>query len=175
MLSVSICRRTRVRLAPIAARIAISFCRAALRARRRLATFAQAMRSTNPTAPSSARRDGFTSRTSRSWSVEREHVPTVVRLVKLLVELRSDGAEDEFGPASDRYRHLDARSPTTRGYPAVLTERLTRSGTQIWVCSGYSNPGGITPMIIKGLELELDLFPDDGRDQIRSGASTIRD
>ncbi len=70
-LSVSICRMMRPRLAPIAARIAISFCLAALRARSRLATFAQAISSTNPTAPSSARSDGFTSRTSRSWRIAR--------------------------------------------------------------------------------------------------------
>ena len=59
ILSVSICLTTRPRLAPIAARTAISFCRAAPRARRRLATFAQAINRTNPTAPRRARSDGF--------------------------------------------------------------------------------------------------------------------
>ena len=46
---------TRHRLAPSAARTAISFCRAAARASRRLATLAHAMSNTNPTAPSNTR------------------------------------------------------------------------------------------------------------------------
>ena len=50
-LSVSSCRAIRSRLAPTAARIAISFCRTAARAISRLATLAQAINSTKPTAP----------------------------------------------------------------------------------------------------------------------------
>ena len=50
--SVSNWRTRRARLAPMARRIAISRCRAAERARSRLATFAQAMSSTRLTAPS---------------------------------------------------------------------------------------------------------------------------
>ena len=50
-LSVRSCRRIRPRPAPSAVRIAISLCRPVARARRRLATFAQAIRRTNATAP----------------------------------------------------------------------------------------------------------------------------
>ena len=50
-LSVSSWRTIRPRLAPSAARTAISFCRASARDSSRFATFAQAMSSTKPTAP----------------------------------------------------------------------------------------------------------------------------
>ena len=50
-LSVSNCRIIRARLAPIAARKAISLPRADARARRRFATFALAISNTHPTAP----------------------------------------------------------------------------------------------------------------------------
>ena len=52
-LSVSSCRTSRQRLAPSAVRMAISFWRAAARASSRLATLAQVMIRTKPTAPSS--------------------------------------------------------------------------------------------------------------------------
>ena len=51
-LSVSNCRMTRQRPAPMAARIASSLCRTAARASSRLATLAQAIKSTKATAPS---------------------------------------------------------------------------------------------------------------------------
>ena len=51
-LSVSSCRKMRLRFAPSAARIAISFCRAVARASNRLATFTQAINNTKPTTPS---------------------------------------------------------------------------------------------------------------------------
>jgi len=51
-LSVSNCRTRRIRLAPRAVRSAISLRRDAARASSRLATLAQAMSSTTPTAPS---------------------------------------------------------------------------------------------------------------------------
>ena len=47
------CAITRVRPAPNAVRTAISFCRSAVRASNMWATFAHAISSTNPTAPSS--------------------------------------------------------------------------------------------------------------------------
>ena len=37
--------------------------------------------------------------------------------------------------------------------------RLTALVTQTWVCSGYSKPGGITPMIVRGNELIWTCFP----------------
>ncbi len=52
-LSVSSCRASRQRPAPIAVRIAISRCRAVARASSRLARLAQAISSTKPTAPMS--------------------------------------------------------------------------------------------------------------------------
>ena len=51
-LSVSSCLTIRPRLAPRAARTAISFCRETPRANSKFATFAQAMSTTKPTAPS---------------------------------------------------------------------------------------------------------------------------
>ncbi len=66
-LSVSSWRTSRSRLAPSAVRTAISFERAAARASNRLATLAQAMSSTNPTAPSSTSSAGRTSPTAR-WA-----------------------------------------------------------------------------------------------------------
>src|SRR5207244_10260112 len=47
--SVSICRMMRVRLAPIDIRTAISLCLAVAPAKRRFATFTQAINKTNPT------------------------------------------------------------------------------------------------------------------------------
>src|SRR3954447_18008333 len=38
-------------------------------------------------------------------------------------------------------------------------ERLTALFTQIWVCSGYSNPGGITPITVMGRELIWTCLP----------------
>ena len=52
-LSISSCARSLARLAPIAVRTAISFCREAARASSRFATFADAMSSTQPTAANS--------------------------------------------------------------------------------------------------------------------------
>src|SRR5882724_9258572 len=60
MLSVSSCRRIRPWPAPRALRIANSCVRAIERASRRLATFTQAISSTNPTAPNNNSRNGFT-------------------------------------------------------------------------------------------------------------------
>ena len=57
--SASTCRTRRHRVAPRAARTATSRCRVAARARKRLATLAQAMRSTNPTAPHRSRSAGL--------------------------------------------------------------------------------------------------------------------
>jgi hypothetical protein len=56
MLSVSNWRTMRLRLAPMAARTANSLRRVVERASSRLATFAQAISSTNPTAPNSTSR-----------------------------------------------------------------------------------------------------------------------
>ena len=56
-LSVSSCRTRRPRPAPIASRVAISFCRAEARASSRLATFAQAVQSTRAATPSSIRKN----------------------------------------------------------------------------------------------------------------------
>src|SRR5205085_2667059 len=56
-LSVNSCRMMRTRPAPSAVRIAISFERDAARASRRFATFAHAIKSTKPTAPSRTRSD----------------------------------------------------------------------------------------------------------------------
>ena len=63
MLSTSTWRMMSPRPAPMAARIAISFCRAADRASRRFATFAQAISRTSATAPSSTSSAGRASRT----------------------------------------------------------------------------------------------------------------
>ena len=67
-LSVRSCRQTRQRPAPSAARIAISFCRTAERASNRLATFAQAINRTRPTAPSRTNSFVLTSLTRLSRS-----------------------------------------------------------------------------------------------------------
>ena len=56
----------RRRPAPSAARIAISFCRVAARAKSRLATFAHAMARTKPTAPSKMSNGRRTSPTKAS-------------------------------------------------------------------------------------------------------------
>ena len=58
----------RPRLAPSAARTAISCCRASARDSSRLATFAHAISSTKPTAPSSISSDRRTSPTTCSCS-----------------------------------------------------------------------------------------------------------
>ena len=58
----------RPRLAPSATRTAISFWRSTARARRRLATLAQAISSISATAPSSIRSAGRTFCTSWSWA-----------------------------------------------------------------------------------------------------------
>ena len=66
MLSVSSCRMIRPREPPTAARMAISRRRPVARARRRFATFAQAISSTRLTAPTSTSSDVRTPRTSKS-------------------------------------------------------------------------------------------------------------
>ena len=72
-LSVSNWRKIRARLAPRAARMPISFSRAVARARRRLATLTQAIRSTQPAAASRTIRAGRTSevRSARSGRYPR--------------------------------------------------------------------------------------------------------
>ena len=65
-LSVNNCRTTRMRLAPSAARMAISLCRDIARASSRLATFAHAIKSTQPTAPNRINKAGRMSPTSAS-------------------------------------------------------------------------------------------------------------
>ena len=64
--SISSCWKTRARLAPRAARIAISLRRPRARVKSRLPTFAQAMRRTSPTAASSIISVARTSRTISS-------------------------------------------------------------------------------------------------------------
>ncbi len=66
--SANICCRTRRRLAPSAVRTAISLRRPRVFARTRLATLAQAIRRTKPTAPRSTSRAGRTSPTRSSRS-----------------------------------------------------------------------------------------------------------
>jgi hypothetical protein len=66
-LSVRNCRTMRSREAPIASRTATSRCRAEPRASSRLATLAQAISNTKPTAPSIVRKTGRTSRAMRSF------------------------------------------------------------------------------------------------------------
>src|SRR5256885_4526411 len=75
-LSVSNWRATRSRPAPSATRTAISGCRAAARASRRLATFAQAMSRTNATAPSNTSNAPFTSPTNCSCRPIRVKTPS---------------------------------------------------------------------------------------------------
>ena len=74
-LSVIICRTMRNRPAPKAVRSAISFCRPAARTNSRLATFAQAISNTNPTAPKRMKSVGrvFPISCSRSETRRRLH------------------------------------------------------------------------------------------------------
>ena len=67
-LSTNICIAIRRRLAPIAVRIAISFCRPTARASSRLATLEHAISSTNPTAATSTSSDCRTFCTAKSCS-----------------------------------------------------------------------------------------------------------
>ena len=67
-LSISICCTSRPRVAPTARRTDSSFCRPDARARSSVATFAHAISSTNPTAPSSTSSGVRTSPTSDSRS-----------------------------------------------------------------------------------------------------------
>ena len=62
------CRVKRNRVAPSAPRKAISFSRAAVRANIRFATFAHAISSTNPTAPSSTHKGARISPVNISFS-----------------------------------------------------------------------------------------------------------
>ena len=75
MLSVSSCLSRRSRVAPRAVRTAISFERAAARASSRLATLAQAMRSTNPTAPRSTSSAGRTSPVAGDAEARHQQAP----------------------------------------------------------------------------------------------------
>ena len=68
VVSAKSCRTMRARLAPRAARTAISLRRPSVRASTRLATFAQAISRTHPTAPSSTSSAGRTSPTRSSCS-----------------------------------------------------------------------------------------------------------
>ena len=89
-LSASSWRSSRLRLAPIAVRMAISFCRAAARASSRLAMLAHAISSTKPTAPSS------TSSAVCSWRADERVVEgdqpdaPVLHLGILLARARGD-------------------------------------------------------------------------------------
>ena len=71
VLSVSNCRTSRQRPAPKAVRTAISCCRPAARASNRFATLAQAMSSTNATAPAKIKSDAriFATRSSLSGRI----------------------------------------------------------------------------------------------------------
>ena len=90
-LSVSICWTTRERVAPTARRTDSSFWRLAARASSSVATFAQAISITKPTAPSSTSSAGRTSPTNASRSGRR--FGTVIRVLGR-VRLRQARADE---------------------------------------------------------------------------------
>ncbi len=100
-------RTIRPRPAPRALRSAISFLRSVARASRRLATFAQAMRSTRATAPWSATRLGRTSSTTMSPSGTTPTPRPAFVLgnsfsMRLAITARSDSAWDGLTPGRSR-------------------------------------------------------------------------
>ena len=111
----------------MAVRIAISFCRPTARARSRLATLAQAMSSTKPTAATSTSSDCRTFCTAKSCSGFDLGADAVVALRVLRgqpvgddVELRLRGRQVDAGlQPRDRRRSPDATSGSSMGSVAA--------------------------------------------------------
>ena len=151
-LSVSIWRMMRVRLAPSAVRIATSFSREAARARRRFATFAQAISRTSATAPSSTSKEGRTDLTRRSCRSDRfASQPVLVSACAFascaLIVLTCVCACCSGTPGLRR--------------PITEKERLSRGSScgsigelyQTCVASGKSKPGGMIPTTVPGSQI----------------------
>ena len=96
-LSVSSCRIDTPAARAIACRIAISFCRAAERASNRFATFAQAIKSTNPTSASKTIKTGLTAPTICSCNSTTECIRGGVILRVLLFDSFGDRAHIRAG------------------------------------------------------------------------------
>jgi hypothetical protein len=146
--SIVSCRNSRRRDAPNACRTVNSWRRAVLRASSRLATFAQAMSSTNPAPPNSSRTIGRISPTiwSRSpiTAASTIQVPSPYRArSRLAMPLASALALSRVTPG--------ARRATTCQLCAVrLGVRRCRSlASHMSVLAGNANEGGITPTTAK--------------------------
>ena len=144
-LSVSICRMSRRRLPPIAVRMAISRSRVVARASSRLATFAQPISSTNPTAPSSTSSAGRTFPTTRSASGSAFRLPAERRRIRVGIPRReAPGQREELClelihrrsrlDAADEIEHPGAAIVHERGVRVVHRDRrpqLHRRGTAL--------------------------------------------
>ncbi len=150
MLSTSSWRTTRQREAPSAILTAISRARVADRDNRRLATFAHAISSTNPTAPIIARKICLISPPlNRSLNV-----CTSAEVSSLLVS-GCCAAEAAARPSSSACAW--ARDASARRRPNTWSGRSPRvsfapgrNGIQIADCVGNIMPSGMTPTIVAG-------------------------
>ena len=158
-LSVRNCRRRRRRPAPKAARTATSRCRTVARASRRFATFEQAIRSTQITAPSIIRttsrslgpanssRSSFTSPLQPAW-VSGDWAAS--RPTKAFISARPRST-----PTPGFRRPSTARLRSERG----LSWTKGSSGVQASWLSGNLKPGGITPAIVWAAALTRITLP----------------
>src|SRR5207237_3980572 len=102
-----------------------------------------------------------------------KHVPALVSLVKLLGELRIDGAETSL-----RLLQIDTGIQTRDRRPHAVIARfipeIDRGRHPNLGLLRVFKPRWHDADDREGRCAHLDLFPDDGPDQIRSGASISR-
>ena len=155
-LSVSNCRISRQRPAPRAARTAISSCLPDARARSRLATFAHAISSTNPTAPAKITSDARMLATKSSFRG---------RTCATQPFLSSPGARKSWcarvsSSACASWRETPGFNRPTTGLLNELCESIrTASGVHACASYGKPKPGGMMPMTLWPTPSSFISFP----------------
>jgi hypothetical protein len=154
-LSVKNCCTSRPRLAPSAARMAVSARRRVARANSRFATFEHAISRTSTTAPSSSHRVDSTFPTSASFN-ENTRPPRPAFVSGNSLASRCMMASTSVCAAA-RVAPGSSRPKTSRKFaPREAPVSTSVSGVQSWVRTflvrpagpAPSNEGGITPMIV---------------------------
>ena len=158
-LSASNWRTSRPRPAPSAARTASSRWRAVARASRRLATFAQAMRSTKATAPASTKSAGRMSPVSCCRSGTTFDVHPVLKSGNICVRLAETCVISACAcsTAMPGLRRPTTVSDRPRGVRDCAVNPIG-SQTSTFL-SRIENPDGMTPTIVKGVPCDTTGWP----------------
>ena len=163
-LSVRSCRAMRARLAPSAMRTAISWRRVAARIKSRFATLAQAISSTNATAPTR------TSSEVRTLPI-RVSLSGMIRATGLIPPARGSGGIARAIASSSLFACSGVASARSRPMTGKRKElpgsSRSASGVQTWEAAGNVNPRGMTPTTVRVMPSRVIAFPRIARSPLK--------